>query len=106
MREKNRSLFDLLLDETYPWETLTEEHQETRHRRSWHDSSSKPLEAASRRERVMNDASKVKPSHIQRAAFVYIRQSVLRRSSTTANPQLANMLWSRKPASWVGPKNK
>ena len=23
----------------------------------------------------MNDASKVKPSHIQRAAFVYIRQS-------------------------------
>src|SRR5262252_1015398 len=28
-----------------------------------------------RRERVMNDASKVKPGHIQRAAFVYIRQS-------------------------------
>ncbi len=27
MREKNRSLFDLLLDETYPWETLTEEHK-------------------------------------------------------------------------------
>jgi hypothetical protein len=25
--EKNRSLFDLLLDETYPWETLTEEHK-------------------------------------------------------------------------------
>ena len=25
MREKNRSLFDLLLDETYPWETLNEE---------------------------------------------------------------------------------
>ena len=26
MPEKNRSLFDLLLDETYPWETLHEEH--------------------------------------------------------------------------------
>ena len=26
MQEKNRSLFDLLLDETYPWETLHEEH--------------------------------------------------------------------------------
>ena len=74
MQEKNRSLFDLLLDETYPWETLHEEHK-TSPSRPWHDSSSKPLEALSRRERVMNDASKVKPSHIQRAAFVYIRQS-------------------------------
>ncbi len=27
MRENNRSLFDLLLDETYPWETLNEEHK-------------------------------------------------------------------------------
>jgi hypothetical protein len=27
VREKNRSLFDLLLDETYPWEALNEEHQ-------------------------------------------------------------------------------
>ena len=27
MQEKNRSLFDLLLDETYPWETLHEEHK-------------------------------------------------------------------------------
>jgi hypothetical protein len=27
VQEKNRSLFDLLLDETYPWETLTEEHK-------------------------------------------------------------------------------
>ena len=27
MKENNRSLFDLLLDETYPWETLTEEHK-------------------------------------------------------------------------------
>ena len=26
MQEKKRSLFDLLLDETYPWETLHEEH--------------------------------------------------------------------------------
>jgi hypothetical protein len=26
VREKNRNLFDLLLDETYPWETLNEEH--------------------------------------------------------------------------------
>ncbi len=25
--EKNRSLFDLLLDETFPWETLHEEHK-------------------------------------------------------------------------------
>jgi hypothetical protein len=27
VQDKNRSLFDLLLDETYPWETLTEEHK-------------------------------------------------------------------------------
>ena len=27
MQAKNRSLFDLLLDETYPWETLHEEHK-------------------------------------------------------------------------------
>jgi hypothetical protein len=27
VQEKNRSLFDLLLDETYPWETLHEEHK-------------------------------------------------------------------------------
>jgi hypothetical protein len=27
VREKTRSLFDLLLDETYPWETLNEEHK-------------------------------------------------------------------------------
>jgi hypothetical protein len=27
VRETNRSLFDLLLDETYPWETLNEEHK-------------------------------------------------------------------------------
>jgi len=27
VREKIRSLFDLLLDETYPWETLHQEHQ-------------------------------------------------------------------------------
>ena len=27
LRENNRSLFDLLLAETYPWETLHEEHK-------------------------------------------------------------------------------
>jgi len=27
VREKNRSLFDLLLDETCPWETLNEQHK-------------------------------------------------------------------------------
>ena len=27
MQEKNQSLFDLLLDETCPWETLDEEHK-------------------------------------------------------------------------------
>jgi hypothetical protein len=27
VRENNRNLFDLLLDETYPWETLHEEHK-------------------------------------------------------------------------------
>jgi len=27
VQTRNRSLFDLLLDETYPWETLHEEHQ-------------------------------------------------------------------------------
>ena len=28
MREQHRSLFDLLLDETYPWETLFEKHKD------------------------------------------------------------------------------
>ena len=27
VQEKKQSLFDLLLDETYPWETLNEEHK-------------------------------------------------------------------------------
>lgn len=27
MQEKKQSLFDLLLDETYPWEALNEEHK-------------------------------------------------------------------------------
>ena len=27
VQAKNRNLFDLLLDETYPWETLHEEHK-------------------------------------------------------------------------------
>ena len=27
MPEKDLNLFDLLLDETYPWETLREEHK-------------------------------------------------------------------------------
>ena len=27
VQENNRSLFDLLLDQTYPWETLNEEHK-------------------------------------------------------------------------------
>ena len=27
LQEKNLNLFDLLLDETYPWETLPEEHK-------------------------------------------------------------------------------
>jgi hypothetical protein len=28
LREQHRSLFDLLLDETYPWETLFEKHKD------------------------------------------------------------------------------
>jgi hypothetical protein len=28
LRNRNRNLFDLLLDETYPWETLPEEHKD------------------------------------------------------------------------------
>jgi len=28
VRERNRKLFDLLLDETYPWETLHEKHKD------------------------------------------------------------------------------
>ena len=27
MRNRNRNLFDLVLDETYPWETLNEEYK-------------------------------------------------------------------------------
>ncbi len=28
MRNRNRNLFDLLLDETYPWEVVHEEHKD------------------------------------------------------------------------------
>jgi hypothetical protein len=28
LRKRNRNLFDLLLDETYTWETLPEEHKD------------------------------------------------------------------------------
>jgi hypothetical protein len=28
LRNRNRNLFDLLLDETCPWETLSEKHQD------------------------------------------------------------------------------
>src|ERR1019366_8490749 len=49
--------------------------KKTRHPDPGTTQSSKPLEAASRRGRVMSDARKAKPSHIQRAAFVFIRQS-------------------------------
>jgi hypothetical protein len=28
LRERNRNLFDLLLDETYPWEALHDEHKD------------------------------------------------------------------------------
>lgn len=54
----------------------------------------------------MNDFSKVKPSHTQRAAFVYIRQSSPSQVDTTVSPPLASTLWSRKPARWAGPRNK
>ena len=28
MRNRNQNLFDLLLDETYPWESLDDEHKD------------------------------------------------------------------------------
>jgi DNA invertase Pin-like site-specific DNA recombinase len=71
--EKNRNLFDLLLDETDAWETLHEEHQAL------------AIQILARliaqavppnQQREKNhDSSKVKPNHLQRAAIVYVRQS-------------------------------
>src|SRR6201984_1756094 len=43
--------------------------------KSLHDSSPGRRHITSTRRKIMNDLAKVKPSHTQRAAFVYIRQS-------------------------------
>jgi hypothetical protein len=54
----------------------------------------------------MNDSSKVKLNHTQRAAIVYIRQSSPAQAENHRGPPLASMLWSRRPASWAGHGNK
>ena len=73
--QRNLNLFDLLLKEIYVWETLENEHQElSRSKSSQGSSPTRPQTTTSRR-KIMNDLVKVKPSHIQRIAVVYIRQS-------------------------------
>jgi hypothetical protein len=51
----------------------------------------------------MTDPSKIKSSHTQRAAYVYIRQS---RSNTIVSPPPASTLWLIGLANWDGPRNK
>jgi hypothetical protein len=54
----------------------------------------------------MTDLSKIKSTHTQRAACVYIRQSTPSQVEYTVNPQRASMLCPREPASWAGQKSK
>jgi hypothetical protein len=54
----------------------------------------------------MTDLSKIKPSHLARAAFVYMRQSTPAKSSTIVNPLPANTLWPIVLVNWVGPNSK
>src|SRR5205809_4566656 len=72
--------------------------------RPWRGSSSKPP-ATNTRSRPMTDLSRIKPSHTQRAAFVYIRQSTPsqvehNRESTARQYALADKAcqlgWSRE----------
>src|SRR5439155_1374025 len=54
-----------------PWRTNTRLSRS----KSLHDSSPRRRHITSTRRKIMNDLAKVKPTHTQRAAFVYIRQS-------------------------------
>ena len=105
MREKYRSLFDLLLDESSPWETLHEEHKNLAI-----DILARLIAKAARdseeKERVMNDSSKVKPSHTRRAAFVYIRQSSPAQVENNRESTARQYALVDKPASWDGPRNR
>jgi hypothetical protein len=54
----------------------------------------------------MTDPSKIKPSHTQRTAFVYVRQSTPSQVEYTVNPRPASTPWPTKPANWAGPKSR
>ena len=50
----------------------------------------------------MSDNQKVQPSHLQRSAYVYVRQSTATGSHTTASPRMASTNCWTAPCSWVG----
>jgi hypothetical protein len=54
----------------------------------------------------MNDLVKVKPSHTQRTAFVYIRQSSPAQVEYNRESTAREMLCSRRRRNSVGPRNK
>ena len=74
MRNKNRNLFDLLLDEAAPWESLDEEHKNLALRILL-----KPFSAIRKGERTMNDASKVLAQSVWQT-FAVPKTSVFQRA--------------------------
>ena len=51
----------------------------------------------------MNEAGKLAPAHLRRAAIVYIRQSTASRSwNATASPPTASTRWPNAPSRWAG----
>jgi DNA invertase Pin-like site-specific DNA recombinase len=74
LRNRNRNLFDLLLDETYTWETLPEERKDLAIQILVRLVAQAVL-GDPEREKNVDWLEKVKPNHMQRTAFIYIRQS-------------------------------
>jgi hypothetical protein len=73
MTQLNLIFIDLPLPESCLWEQF-EAEQKRLSSRPWRAFCSRPP-SEQNRSRAMTDLSKIKPSHIQRAAMVYLRQS-------------------------------
>ena len=54
----------------------------------------------------MTDLSKIKASHTQRAAIVYLRQSTPFQVEHNRESTARQYAWPTKPVNWVGPKNR
>ena len=48
-------------------------------------------------------STKLSAEHLQRAAFVYVRQSTISQSAIIAKVSNSNMIWVSGHGSWVSP---